>query len=122
MKEFNLQEATAQEVFDKAVEHLLKQNCKSENEWGNCLYRDPNGLKCAAGPFIPDSIYNPEMEGKGWYTLTNIYSELKSQNDELIFQLQRIHDNDEPEVWVDELANLADEYNLNFNKQDEKTN
>lgn len=122
MKEFNLQQATAQEVFDKAAEHLLKQNCKSENEWGKCVYRGPNGLKCAAGPFIPDWLYSPAMEGRGWVSLTNTCPQLESEHDKLISILQSIHDHTDPAAWSDELKIVADEYNLNFNKQDEKTN
>lgn len=29
-----------------------------------CAYRSPEGRKCAAGLFIPDELYNADMEGK----------------------------------------------------------
>jgi hypothetical protein len=29
----------------------------------NCLYRAPNGGRCAIGCLIPNELYNPEMEG-----------------------------------------------------------
>lgn len=52
---------TAQEIFNTVYTHLLKQNAKSNGEFTrihpdgekekvvNCVYRNPDGLKCAAG-------------------------------------------------------------------------
>lgn len=51
----------AQEAFNTMVRHLVKQGRKSANEKG-CLYRGPDGLKCAFGCLIPDDHYFPSME------------------------------------------------------------
>lgn len=52
---------TKQEMFDKVAEHLLKQGGPA---WDNmCMYRAPNGRKCAAGCLIPDNLYRKEWEG-----------------------------------------------------------
>jgi hypothetical protein len=51
-----------QQVFDYVVEKLREQGCQSISEGGNCLYRGPNGLKCAAGHLIPDDKYDERME------------------------------------------------------------
>jgi hypothetical protein len=32
-----------------------------------CMYRAPNGRKCAAGQLIPDELYNPDIEGGSFY-------------------------------------------------------
>lgn len=35
---------------------------KSIDENGNCVYRGPDGKKCAVGLFIPDEFYDPMLE------------------------------------------------------------
>jgi hypothetical protein len=63
---------TRQEILDKVVEHFTEQGCPSVNEDNDdvsCLYRTENGHKCAVGIFIPDELYNPDMEGLNSGTL-----------------------------------------------------
>jgi len=70
---------TPQEIFDFVARALLAQGRPSGkievNSAGGgvpfftCLYRSPDGCKCAAGHLIPDELYVPEMEGKAIYTL-----------------------------------------------------
>lgn len=50
----NLHQATAQQVFDQVVGHLRSQGQKSQavlklGVVTACVYRNPDGLKCAAG-------------------------------------------------------------------------
>lgn len=52
---------TLQELFNIVSLHLLNQGQKSAHET-LCMYRGPNGMKCAAGVLIPDNEYNPSME------------------------------------------------------------
>lgn len=54
---------TLQEIYSTVRQHLLTQNARSAKN-GNCLYRGPNGTKCAAGALIPDEIYTPSIENK----------------------------------------------------------
>lgn len=54
------------EVAAKVVEHLMTQKEKSV-AWDNstrCLYRGPNGTKCAVGCLIEDEFYTPSMENQ----------------------------------------------------------
>jgi hypothetical protein len=53
-----------QKIFNKVVQHLHDQK-EPSIENGNCKYRGPNNLKCAIGALIPDSSYDPKMEGRG---------------------------------------------------------
>lgn len=53
---------TAQEVFDFALNHLLKQNRMSINGGGSCSYRADDGSRCAVGAFIPDELYDQKFE------------------------------------------------------------
>ena len=46
--------------------HLLQQNAKSLNQQGRCLYRGPEGKKCAIGCLIPDDRYEERFEGHGF--------------------------------------------------------
>lgn len=84
---------TNQETFDTVVTALRKQEKPSVNEIGECMYRGPNGLKCAAGHLIPDDKYNPEFEGIA-ITEWDIGPILKEQGYDirLVEELQDAHD------------------------------
>lgn len=49
-----------------AIDKVIEQGCKSgdRDEDGDymCLYRGPNGTKCAVGHLIADELYTPELE------------------------------------------------------------
>lgn len=128
----NLHKASAQDVFDTISTHLLKQGKKAsyKNTHGTdiCCYRQKVGdeiLRCAAGCLIPDSLYNPEVEGWSWSTYkdskpSDICELLKiPHHKELIRRLQVVHDSHPVKNWPDELANLAKEFCLSFNKPSE---
>ena len=57
---------TEQTAFNIVKNHLLTQMTKSmeENEFGDtqCLYRGPNGTKCAIGALITDEEYKEITE------------------------------------------------------------
>jgi hypothetical protein len=52
---------TKQDIFDAVAIHLLEQG---ERSWDpleeQCLYRGPNGLKCAVGALISDDAFDPD--------------------------------------------------------------
>lgn len=58
-------QANLQEKFDTVLACLRKQGRPSINADGACLYRGPDGLKCALGHLIPDATYKPWFEGTG---------------------------------------------------------
>lgn len=62
---FDANAATAQEVFDYVIGHLVSQGKQSIQMEGRepCAYRGDNGLKCAVGVLISDEVYNDGMEG-----------------------------------------------------------
>ena len=56
-----------QSLFDYVARHLLRQNAQSLVIFGDrndnsCVYRGPNGLKCAAGCLIEDRLYTADLE------------------------------------------------------------
>lgn len=116
-----------QEVFDLAACHLLTQMRRA---WGPrptgldhkteaCVYRAPDGCKCAVGALIPDELYDPDMDtgssGIGTImgrhlTLAQLFGGV-SQN--LLAHLQVIHDSETPSAWARYLRYCAEDYNLN---------
>lgn len=62
-------QAEAQEIFNKVATHLLTQGKRSVASDGSCMYRGPEGTKCAIGCLIEDDEYHPLLEGKGAYGL-----------------------------------------------------
>lgn len=61
---------TTQQIFNRAVTGVLSQGGPSVRHGRDhtdepsvfCLYRSPNGRRCAAGWVIPDELYKEDME------------------------------------------------------------
>lgn len=115
---------TAQEIFNTVATHLLTQMQKSLLD-GRCVYRHPDGLKCAVGCLITDEEYQSTMEGNSITTLIyhdpmmenfKIYPSLLRFVDQvsLLRALQRIHDGIDPEFWEENLKITAHSYKLDF--------
>lgn len=115
-----------QQIFNTVAQNLLIQN---ECSWNGeiCLYRGPNGLKCAAGVLIPDELYQPEMEGHDFCEFNgpeigrqalleapkpelwnDVIALVGADNIGLIKKLQKIHDQNQPEEWTQLLNELAE--------------
>lgn len=116
-----LHQHTAQQVFDQIATHLLKQGKRSmgpvTREHGGssydtvkCVYRGPDGVKCAAGAIIGDHEYEPSMEGAGWYHIAQAKDVYAHEN--IIMRMQTVHDTVEPHDWRQRLSALADELGL----------
>lgn len=125
---------TMQQVFDIAAPALLAQgkesmrrrNPDAEDDFSIglvCAYRGDNGLKCAIGHIIPDSIYNVDMEGRAVMEVYTMYPEFKTlltgegewevNMASFLEALQSVHDNYEPNKWDQALRDLADDFSLN---------
>lgn len=90
---------TPQEIFNTVAKHLIAQGqpAMDMDEDGElqCMYRAPDGSKCAFGVLIPDEIYESWMEGKNPGSLIAMIDDLApfKEHDELIADLQWAHDN-----------------------------
>ena len=105
-------------VFDTVAEHLLKQGkrCVGDIIHANsCMYRNNEGLKCAAGCLIPDDQYTPYIEGKSWNRLVR-ENKVSYNCCILICDLQNIHDVDDPKYWLSKLHEIAKNKNLDTSK------
>lgn len=99
---------TAQQVFDKVATHAHTQGVCAEDDEGQCRYRHPDGLQCFAGCLITDDEYKPEMEGQDFNYLVQNFPSMErfAEHAALIMDLQKIHDQQEPDHWPDELSAL----------------
>lgn len=92
---------TAQEIFDQVLTHLRVQGCQSIKSAAPtipamCLYRGPNGTRCAIGVLIPDDLYRPNSEGRSVDELIDsdgLPAALTPHRD-LLSDLQWLHDTD----------------------------
>ncbi len=55
---------TKQEYYDLLMRSAGDGTFPSVDAEGTCLYRGPNGKKCAIGVLIPDEKYTPHLEGQ----------------------------------------------------------
>lgn len=125
-----------QGTFDTVVGHLMLQYKRAvheeEGKGPKLMYRTPSGLRDSIGCLIPDRLYKPEMEGyafKGpstWKQWANndglihlksalIYNGVDVENENalrMLTDLQRVHDNHEPEFWFDRLIATARTWRL----------
>lgn len=116
----NLAQATAQQVFDQAVNHLMTQGKRSAKYLPDgtidvCTYRiEGSKLTCGAGIFISDDEYTPEMEGNTWIGLVKSGLVTTNKYAPLMMRIQSIHDCYEPHRWEVELKDLAKMEGLQF--------
>jgi hypothetical protein len=128
-----------QAVFNRVVSHLRKQNarCLSGNGAG-CAYRN-GSLKCAVGALIDDADYDEAFEGL--FCMPSVFEKAVSDDGSFggpaarrykkfaeaikngcganaaddfafLYQLQSIHDYNEPEVWEIEFRSFAEQNQL----------
>lgn len=112
--QFDITAMTAQEVFDEASKHLLTQNKKSMNEEEVCTYNGPDGLCCAAAPFL--KRYEPDMEEKSYHSLIGEFNQPEDHK-LLIYGLQEIHDRTPVEHWYCNLIRLGKSLNLQIKEE-----
>jgi hypothetical protein len=97
---------TPQQIFDRVVEALRVQGRPSfapRPEGGiRCLYRGPDGAKCAAGCLIADEYYTAALDRSAKSVAASDVSSaiatsigllsLSKDDEELLLDLQRAHD------------------------------
>lgn len=82
-----------QETFDTIYKHLLDQGGKSvDRDTGICMYRGPNGTKCAIGCLIPDDKYDPKWERLPIGDLTGVITFDNAHTYDMCKQCQSAHD------------------------------
>lgn len=109
---FELQ-MSAQELFEKVANHLLKQLKHSffDDDDCCCAYRGSEGRMCAAGILIPDDIYLKSFEYSRWDALVED-NNFPEEHCNLITRLQNVHDTYGVFLWHEQLIKVAAEFNL----------
>ena len=116
----NIHLATKQQIFDQVATHLLTQHeaAQVEKRGGGvaCLYRVPDtDLKCAGGCLIADDEYDPSCEGKTWDDAIQVYVGKYpncDKHEDLITDLQSLHDEGNSAYWWQNLYSLAKQKHL----------
>lgn len=109
-----------EDIFEKSASHLLKQGkaSHSKNLDDTCAYRGDDGAMCAVGCLIDDSAYDIALEGMS-LDMKEIEMALNSSGIDfdddnftfaLLQDLQYIHDETDPTLWLHELYRLAERY------------
>jgi hypothetical protein len=107
-----------QETFDRVVAHLRQQGCKSISPDGVCMYRGPNGTKCAAGCLIPDTKYSSSMENSTVWGTPGVILYGEGHDLDLVRGLQIVHDSYCVPEWENKLAGLAKRLGLSYTHPD----
>lgn len=109
------QEDLAQ-LMKTAIRKVIAQGKRSYIK-GYCLYRGPEGTKCAIGHLIPDELYTRDIEGKNIYAaLTDLKIQLPAKIRRELGRLQWCHDVCKlPDTFVEDFTarvknNLPKEY------------
>lgn len=107
-----------QRLFNDAYLGLKSQGFQRSIDLNHqCVYRSPDGLKCAIGHCIPDTDYHPDMEG---YDIQNNLAALEvldtrypEYSRSLARELQQAHDSFNPSTTIeDRLKAVAVDFNL----------
>lgn len=131
--------AARQFSFDLGVRQYAKQGGRAERDY-NCVYRDNNSA-CHIGALIPDTLYDPQMEGKDANGLWEYYSGNSEEStiDErlapmfsalgrnFLYEWQACHDSLPPcgssqsltEYYIHRCHSFADEFGLSTAVLDE---
>ena len=119
---------TNQEAFDQAVTWCLAQGRKSEGgrlvtfasrevvSRPMCLYRGPDGLRCAVGTLIPDVEYQGGFDD-GRLVLDAVQAcvpSLAGVSTRLLSALQNVHDQEKPSEWRAWFLGVAVDFGLTW--------
>ena len=109
---------TNQEAFTISATHLLTQKKVAlemyNAPFSTCQYHTVDGLKCAIGVLIPDTLYTASMEGLHISDVLKKFQlpELQQVDITLLRTLQRIHDSYDVGQWEQKLETTATYFNL----------
>ncbi len=107
---------TNRELFDRVAKHLREQGKPSlmtaidhegeEFVTNNCAYRGAEGTMCAVGCLISDDHYSDCLENKTVLSngvleavRSSLGSDLTTENENLLVELQELHDTLLPAHW-----------------------
>lgn len=112
----------AQDVFDIVAVALLRQNARATADGVKCMYRAPDGKRCAIGWLMPDEVYAKRLE---FFGVRDIAARLSTESGDtgrfarfvyvhmpLLRDLQGMHDANVPAEWPHMLREIARVFGL----------
>ncbi len=103
-----------QEIFNKVYRHLLTQNAMAkDNE--RCMYRSPEGLRCAVGCLLTDGEAvecDSELAGVTGLYKKGVLPKRLIDSMELLSHLQLVHDAYPVAGWEGRLRTVAFNFGL----------
>jgi len=112
----------AQDVFDIVAWNLLRQNARAVAfDRVKCMYRAPDGKRCAIGWLIPDDVYSKALEFFGVRDIAQRligseharFARFLYRHMALLRALQEMHDANLPVEWPTRLRAIAQAHHLN---------
>lgn len=107
---------TNQEAFSTMVLHLRAQGAQAlsarPGRVGDCLYRTPEGLKCAVGCLIPDHVYHDGMERRSATDVADEVPCLRDLNVDILEAMRSVHDAIPVTEWEEGFREVAETYGL----------
>lgn len=106
-------------TFDAIVAGLRKQNARSTNENKHkCMFRSPDGLKCAVGQLIEDKDYIPDFDNpqvqsdkaNGFKFVVDL-----GHDEDLLHSLMVCHDHTPVNGWEAKFKQIAKNFDLVYN-------
>ncbi len=114
---------TRQDVFDIVAGCLLRQNARATAFDGvKCMYRAPDGKRCAIGWVMPDEVYHQTLEFLGVRDLAmqmintnyaDAFARFLYAHMDMLRDLQEMHDARQPSEWPVALHVIAQRHCLN---------
>lgn len=110
-----------QKTFNKAVDALMEQGCKSRNKDGFVLI-DSDGNRCAAGWLLTKTQceqLEKQLADRDYENLFEIPSivsllEERGHDVELADDLRYVHDVEHPRGWARHFRDVADNHDLEY--------
>lgn len=113
---------SAQDVFDIVATAMLRQNARATADGVKCMYRAPDGKRCAIGWLMPDEVYTRSLE---FFGVRDIAARLSTEAGDagcfarflyihmpLLRDLQGLHDANLPAEWPQTLREIARVFRL----------
>ena len=119
---FDLETASAQQVAEHIVRHLLTQKKRAyKGARELCVLINSRGERCAAGSLLNDAgvatVSAQHIEASGWGSLIN-QGLVPDTHHYLVGAFQHVHDWRYPEDWRVECKRVLDEYDLDASFMD----
>jgi hypothetical protein len=99
-------------TFDTVVTGLRKQKDRSVGENGSCVFRSPNGNKCAVGMLVPDDLYDPLFDNPKSEKCIWDLDVMKEHDRDLCSALMIVHDQKAIEDWEKQFEGVAVRFGL----------